>query len=177
MVMHGDAWWWERWIVVGDGGKGILDDSWWFWNHLESIFTIFYNLLHTDRHRFLYIDLAWFSLTEWFCSFLLKTTNKPTKWFIVFWKMSIHSSQIGLVLQNGFVFFWGGTFTDGFMCWTTLQNGFDVFQKNEKHQFFSRNTTKWFYIFWADLARDWGLLYKMVLVLFKNQRVHLQNGL
>ena len=51
------------------------------------------------------------------------------------------------------------------------------FQKNEKLLFFSRNTTKWFYIFWGDLARDWGLLYKMVLVLFKKQRIYLQNGL
>jgi hypothetical protein len=50
------------------------------------------------------------------------------------------------------------------------------FQKNEKHLIFSRNTTKWFYIFW-DLARDWVWLYKMALVLFKKQRIHLQNVL
>ena len=136
MVMHGDAWWWEWWIVAGDGGRGILDDSWWFWNHLESTFTIFYNLLHTDRHRFLYIDLAWFSLTEWFCSFLLKTTNKPTKWFIVFFfKMPTHSSQIGLVLQN--VFFGGGElFTDGLLCRTTLQNCFVFSEKWKTPDFF-----------------------------------------
>ena len=131
MVMHGDAWWWEWWIVVGDGGRGILDDSWWFWNHLESTFTFFYNLLHTDRHRFLYIDLAWFSLTEWFCSFLLKTTNKPTKWFIVFfWKMPTHSSQIGLVLQNDF--FLGGNFSQMGCCAEQLYKIVLFFQKKWK---------------------------------------------
>ena len=160
-------------IVVGRGFWMIHDDAGIIWNLFLQSFTIFYIQIETD---YIYIDLAWFSLTEWFCSFLLKTTNKPTKWFIVFWKMSIHSSQIGLVLQNGFAFL-GGTFTDGFMCWTTLQNGFDVFSEKWKTPIFSRNTTKWFYIFWGDLARDWGLLYKMALVLFKKQRIHLQNGL
>ena len=45
-----------------------------------------------------------------------------------------------------------------------------------KNLCFLINTTKWFYIFW-DLARDWVWLYKMALVLFKKQRIHLQNGL
>ena len=40
------------------------------------------------------------------------------------------------------------------------------FRKIEKPDFFSRNTTKWFYMFFWDLARGWGCLYKMVLVLF-----------
>ena len=128
-------------IVDDSGGKGILDDSWWFWNHLESIFTIFYNLLHTDRHRFLYIDLAWFSLTEWFCSFLLKTTNKPTKWFIVFWKMSIHSSQIGLVLQNGFVFFGGN-----FHRWVYVLNNF-----TKVFCFFRKMKNTWFFFILQDV--------------------------
>ena len=51
------------------------------------------------------------------------------------------------------------------------------FQKNEKLLCFLINTTKWFYKIFLDLARDWVWLYKMVLVLFKKQRIHLQNGL
>ena len=42
------------------------------------------------------------------------------------------------------------------------------FQKNEKHLIFSRNTTKWFYIFFGDLARGWDCLYKMVSFFSKN---------
>ena len=62
-------------------------------------------------------------------------------------------------------------------CRTTLQNGFDVFSENEKLLCFLINTTKWFYKIFLDLARDWVWLYKMALVLFKKQRIHLQNGL
>ena len=151
-------------IVVGRGFWMIHDDSGIIWNLFLQSFTIFYIQIDTDLY--IYIYLAWFSRTEWFCSFLLKTTNKPTKWFTFFWKMSIHSSQIGLVLQNGFVFL-GGTFHR----WVYVLNNFTnwfwcFFRKMKNTWFFSRNTTKWFYIFFGDLARGWGCLYKMVLVLF-----------
>ena len=167
-------------MIVDDiGGKGILDDSRWFWNHLESTFTIFYHLLPTDRHRFLYIDLAWFSLTEWFCSFFAENNEQTYKMvYSFFWKMSIHSSQIGLVLQNGFVFL-GGELSQMGLCAEQLYKMVLMFffQKMKNTWFFSRNTTKWFYMFFGDLARDWVWLYKMALVLFKKQRIHLQNGL
>ena len=34
------------------------------------------------------------------------------------------------------LFFLGGTFADGFMCWTALQNGFDVFSEKLKNLIF-----------------------------------------
>ena len=83
---------WGEWMGVVGGG---------FWNLLLQSFTIFY--IQIEPYRMVLI-------------FSLKTTNKSTKWFVVFFLMSIQSSQVGLVLQNGSVFFWGEMFTDGFMC-------------------------------------------------------------
>ena len=79
----------------------IHDDSGIIWNLFLQSFTIFY--IQIEPYRMVLI-------------FSLKTTNKSTKWFVVFFLMSIQSSQVGLVLQNGSVFFWGEMFTDGFMC-------------------------------------------------------------
>ena len=91
--------------------------------------------------------------------------------------MSIHSSQIGLVLQNGFVFFGGELSQMGLCAEQLYKMVLMFFQKNEKHLFFQGILLNGFIFFLGDLARDWGLLYKMVLVLFKKQRIHLQNGL
>ena len=90
-------------LLGGDGASGW---EWWergFWNLLLQSFTIFY--IQIEPYRMVLI-------------FSLKTTNKSTKWFVVFFLMSIDSSQVGLVLQNGsVVFFWlVKIFTDGFMC-------------------------------------------------------------
>ena len=49
--------------------------------------------------------------------------------------MPIHSSQIGLVLQNGFVFL-GGTFHRWVVCAEQLYKMVLFFQKNEKHLIF-----------------------------------------
>ena len=59
--------------------------------------------------------------------------------------MPTHSSQIGLVLQNGFVFL-GGNFSQMGLCAEQLYKIVLFFQKNEKLVFLI-NTTKWFYIF------------------------------
>ena len=91
--------------------------------------------------------------------------------------MAIHSLQKGLVLQNGFVFFFGGLSQMGLCAEQLYKMVLKFFFRKMKKCFFSRNTTKWFYIFFGDLARDWGWLYKMVLVLCKKQRISLQNGL
>ena len=140
--MHGDAWWctvmpdhdaWSCLIRTGSLQIPTYDKVWsecFFvggrWGEwmgvvgkgiLESTFTI------------LYIQIEPYRMVLFFC---LKTTNKSTKWFVVFWKMPIHRSQVGLVLQNGLVFLVGDMFTDGFMCWTTLQNGF-VFSEKWKN--------------------------------------------
>jgi len=88
--------------------------------------------------------------------------------------MPTHSSQIGLVLQNGFVFL-GGNFSQMGLCAEQLYK-IVLFFRKMKNFCFSINTTKWFYKIFLDLARDWVWLYKMALVLFKKQRVHLQNG-
>ena len=140
MVMHGDA----RWclIMMHDhassglvpyrslrmikydqnvfllGGDGASGWEWWergFWNLL----------LQSCTYRL--------NLTEWFCFFWLKTTNKSTKWFVVFWKMPIHRSQVGLVLQNGLVFFgWWHVHR-----WVYVLNNFTkwfcFFRKMKKH--------------------------------------------
>ena len=139
MVMHGDA----RWclIMMHDhassglvpyrslrmikydqnvfllGGDGASGWEWWergFWNLL----------LQSCTYRL--------NLTEWFCFFWLKTTNKSTKWFVVFWKMPIHRSQVGLVLQNGLVFFWLVTCSQMGLCAEQLYKMVLFFQKNEK---------------------------------------------
>ena len=89
--------------------------------------------------------------------------------------MSIHSSQIGLILQNGFVFL-GKISQMGLWAEQLYKMVLLFFQKNEKHLIFFKEF-KLFYIFLGDLARDWSWLYKMVLVLFKKQGIHLQNGL
>ena len=83
-----------------------------------------------------------------------------------FWKMSIHSSQRGLVFTKWFCFFGGGTFTDGFMCWTTLQNGFDVFSENEKKLIFFQGILLNGFIFFWIWPEVGVAFYKMVLVLF-----------
>ena len=67
--------------------------------------------------------------------------------------MPTHSSQIGLVLQNGFVFF-GGNFSQMGLCAEQLYKIVLFFQKNEKLVFLI-NTTKWFYIFfgiWPEIG-------------------------
>ena len=146
--MHGDAWWctvmpdhvWSCMIMHDHASSGLVpyrslrmikyDQNVFFvagrWGEwmgvvgkgiLESTFTILY--IQIEPYRMVLF-------------FWLKTTNKSTKWFVVFWKMPIHRSQVGLVLQNGLVFLVGDMFTDGFMCWTTLQNGF-VFSEKWKN--------------------------------------------
>ena len=76
-----------------------------FWNLLLQSFTIFY--IQIEPYRMVLI-------------FSLKTTNKSTKWFVVFFFMSIDSSQVGLVLQNGSVFFFG----ENFHRWVYVLNNF-----------------------------------------------------
>ena len=155
--------WWE-----GDSGKSfkICYNILQSFTYLHMLLQLSYNILQHGLFFFWKMLIQsnsliqrWLSLTEWFC-FLLKTTNK-------FWKMSIHSSQVGLDLQNGFVF-WREIFTDGFISWTSLQNGLFFFQTKWKNTWFFRNTTKWFtnvYKIFLDLATDWGWLYKIVLIL------------
>ena len=46
--------------------------------------------------------------------------------------MSIHSSQKGLVLQNGFVFFWGGLSQMGLCAEQLYKMVLMFFQENEK---------------------------------------------
>ena len=113
MVMHGDAWSclimhdhaWSCLIRTGSLQIPTYDKVWsecfFCWGEMGRVdgsggkgdFGIyFYNLVHTD-----------WTLQNGFV-FWLKTTNKSTKWFVVFWKMPIHRSQVGLVLQNGLVF-------------------------------------------------------------------------
>ena len=79
------------------------------------------------------------------------------------------------------LFFWGGTFTDGFMCWTTLQTGFDVFSEKWKTPDFFQGIllngfiffggiwpgigacfTKWFWYF----SKNNEYIYKMVCSFF-----------
>ena len=50
--------------------------------------------------------------------------------------MSIHSSQIGLVLQNGFVFFGGELSQMGLCAEQLYKMVLMFFQKNEKHLIF-----------------------------------------
>ena len=118
--MHGDAWWctvmpdhvWSCMIMHDHASSGLVpyrslrmikyDQNVFFvggrWGEwmgvvgkgiLESTFTILY--IQIEPYRMVLF-------------FWLKTTNKSTKWFVVFWKMPIHRSQVGLVLQNGLVF-------------------------------------------------------------------------
>ena len=84
-----------------------------FWNLPLQSFTIF--CIQIEPYRMVLI-------------FSLKTTNKSTKWFVVFF-MSIDSSQVGLVLQNGSVFFWG-KFSQMGLCAEQLYKMF-FFGKNE----------------------------------------------
>ena len=74
----------KMWEDVGRGFWMIHDDSGIILNLLLQYFT--YRLVHIFNDIYIFIELYRLILTEWFCSFFLKTTNKPTKWFIVFLK-------------------------------------------------------------------------------------------
>ena len=81
--------------------------------------------------------------------------------------MLIHSSQIGLVLQNGFVFL-----GEHFHRWVYVLNNFTKWfgcfsEKWKTPAFLQGILLNGFIVLGGDLARDWGWLYKMVLVLFE----------
>ena len=63
--------------------------------------------------------------------------------------MSIHSSQIGLVLQNGFVFFGGELSQMGLCAEQLYKMVLMFFQKNEKHLFFQGILLNGFIFFWG----------------------------
>ena len=146
--MHGDAWWctvmpdhvWSCMIMHDHASSGLVpyrslrmikyDQNVFFvagrWGEwmgvvgkgiLESTFTILY--IQIEPYRMVLF-------------FWLKTTNKSTKWFVVFWKMPIHRSQVGLVLQNGLVFCWWHVHR-----WVYVLNNFTkwfcFFRKMKKH--------------------------------------------
>jgi hypothetical protein len=70
--------------------------------------------------------------------------------------MPTHSSQIGLVLQNGFVFL-GGTFHR----WVYVPNNFTKlfgFFRKMKNFCFLINATKWFYKIFLGLGQRLGMI-------------------
>ena len=140
---------WGEWMGVV--GKGIL----------ESTFTILY--IQIEPYRMVLF-------------FWLKTTNKSTKWLVVFWKMPIHRSQVGLVLQNGLVFCWWHVHR-----WVYVLNNFTkwfcFFRKMKKHLIvFKRsllNSLKYFWV-WPQIGVGFT---KWFWFFSKKNEFLLQNGL
>ena len=96
--------------VDGSGGRG-------FWNRLLQS-------LHTD-----------WALQNGF-DFFAEKQRTMYKMACSFFFMSIQSSQVGLVLQNGSVFFWGGNFHRWVYVLNNFTKGFFSGKNEKTHDFF-----------------------------------------